>query len=174
MSAHDVAALFAWLTIGQWLIISILFVSDAVRVHLRTARSLKNARAVGNGRVMVAEVRNTISWWYILGSAIALTLGILGAGQQAFTPTPAPEFRLVGSVIREGIVVMLFSFWMTKRGNARIFRLMDARYNALVNLEDMAEDTNVRVREIQKRGQHDQPEEQADRQEGRGHRGVEE
>ena len=34
----------------------------------------------------------------------------------------------------------------------------------------MVEDTNVRVREIQKRGQHDQPEEQADRKEGRGHR----
>lgn len=127
MSAETWAAIMAWATIYQWLAISSVFVFDAWRVHFRTARLLKVAKSIGNGMVIVAEVRNDISWWYIVGSSLALILGLLGAYSAASLAAPPPDTRIVGAVIREGIVIMLFAFWRTKRLNVRLFRLMDER-----------------------------------------------
>lgn len=127
MSAETLASILAWATIYQWLAIALIFTFDSWRVHFRTARLLRTARAVGNGMVVVAEVRNRISWWYIVGSCLALALGFLGAYSASSLEAPPPDTRIVGAIIREGIVIMLFSFWRTKRGNVRLFRLMDNR-----------------------------------------------
>jgi hypothetical protein len=184
MSAEQLAAIMAWATIYQWLAIASVFVFDSWRVHMRTARLLRTARAIGNGVVIIAEVRNRISWWYIIGSMLALALGFLGAYSASSLEAPPPDTRIVGAVIREGIVIMLFAFWRTKRGNVRLFRLMDqrrrdseAKSETDEHLQEsvdagveMAADTNMRIREMQQHGDTDRGEEQTERKEAKADR----
>jgi hypothetical protein len=166
-----------WATLLQWLAIAAVFFRDSIRVHMRTRRQYRTALEVGNGRVMVARIRNDISRWYILASAIALAVGLLAVYSYVFLPHPPPDTRLAGVVIREGIVVLLFAVWRTKRGNVVLYRMADAYRDSVAVLGEVAHDTNVtshdtnvRVREMQNRGQSDQPLEQTDRFEGHEHR----
>ena len=79
-------------------------------------------------------------------------------------PIPPPDTRAAGAVTRIGICVLLLSFFMTKIQNLLTF--IDFEQDS----HDHIRDTNTRVREMQARGQHDQPLEQTDRAEGHTHR----
>lgn len=170
MNAESWAVLMAWLTIYQWLAISAVFVYDSWRVHFRTARLLRTARAIGNGMVIISEVRNKISWWYIIGSCLALVLGALAVISNAAMDPPAPDTRIVGAVIREGVVVMLFAFWRTKRLNVVLFRLMDSRRKDAEGDAKQMDRIEKKIDDAATQQDVDRGEEQVDRSEGRTHR----
>ena len=160
--------ILTWGTIAQWITIAAIFLYDSVRMHGRINRQYKLAVEIGNGRILTARFRRKISRWYVLGSGIAFSLGILSTYSNLFLPHAPPDTRIVGAVIREGIIVMLFAFWRTKRANLVLQREIDELTEG--ELIDIAQDTNVRIREIQQRGQSDAPAEKLDREEGREHR----
>ena len=169
MSAESLALISAWFTVGQWLIISSLFLLDSSRVGYRVARQYRAVKRYDkNGRVLIAFYRRKISRWYIAAAFVAFILGLLATYQLIFAPDPPPQFRLIGSLIREGVIFFIFAVWRTKRLHLALQRLLDER--TYEEGQEIIRDTNTRVREMQSRGLHDQPEEEADRKEGREHR----
>lgn len=127
MSAQLLAEIGVWLTVLQWMIVGVIFFYDCVRIHLRAKRQYENALETGNGRVIVAKYRLKISSAFLWGSSIALALGFLRVGQLTIDPPPVPEFRIIGSLISEGIVLMLWKFWRAKRYNVILQRVVDER-----------------------------------------------
>jgi hypothetical protein len=158
------AAWLAWGTLILWIGIALPFFATSVIVHFWTKRLLAKALILGNGKIVAARRRLRASRWYLLGSGVALGLGLWSGWVALNLPIPPPDTRAAGAVTRIGICVLLLSFFMTKIQNLLTF----------IDFEDEAHDhirdTHAMVSEIQQRGQHDQPEEEADRKEGRNHR----
>lgn len=127
MSTTFWAEVGVWVTVVQWMIIGLIFFYDCLRIHWRAIRQYKNALEAGNGRVIVAKYRLKISSAFLWGSSIALILGLLRVGQLSIDPPPVPEFRVVGALISEGIVLMLWKFWRAKRYNVILQRVVDQR-----------------------------------------------
>ena len=149
MSAVLWGDILTWGTIVQWLLIAAIFFYDSVRMHARVNRQYRLAVEIGNGRIVTARFRRRISRWYTLGSGIAFSLGLLSTYSNLFLPHAPPDTRIVGAVIREGIIVMLFAFWRTKRANLVLQREIDEMTE--VELLNIAQDTNQRIKEIQEK-----------------------
>lgn len=162
------AAVLGWSSILLWVLLGALFLFDAIRVHRFSRRDYAIAKDVGNGRTRLAFRRNRASMWYMVGSGVALSVGLLALYFAATAPSPpSPEERVLTSVYRALLIFMLFAFWRTKRNNLAVYHEVD---RPLTRLEGVARDTNLRVREIQERGISDRPHEETDRSEGRRHR----
>lgn len=128
MNAEILALTSAWFTTIQWVTIALLFSIDSLVQGRRVARQYRNVKNYHtNGRVVIADYRRRISRWYIAASLTALLLGILATIQLIFAPEPPPEFRLIGSVIREGIIFFIFAVWRTKRLHRALQRILDER-----------------------------------------------
>lgn len=143
----ETAAALAWASIALWLNIACAFFVLAVVVHAKTRALLRAALAVGNGKVRVARRRIYISRWYLLGSGLAVALGLLSAYSAAYLPSPPPDTRAVGALVRVGICAMLFSFLMTKVENLKTFRDFDQKQAD--RIEEMGADSNRRIRRME-------------------------
>jgi len=166
-----------WATLLQWDLIAALALFDSFREWRVARRVYRLAVALGNGRVVVATFRKKIAGWFLLGFVIAWCCGMLATYAAIALPPPPPDTTVVTSVIREALCVLIFSFWRAKRNNRQMRLTFEDQRDASAvlkeradQLQDTADDTNERVREIQERGLSDQPHEQADRDEGREHR----
>ena len=160
----EAAAVLAWSTLILWIGIALPFVLTSIAVHIWTKQLLRKALLIGNGKIVAARRRLRASRWYLLGSGVALGLGLWSAWVAFNLPIPPPDTRAAGAVTRIGICVLLLSFFMTKIQNLLTF--IDFEQDS----HDHIRDTNTRVREMQSRGQSDQPLEQTDRFEGHMHR----
>jgi hypothetical protein len=166
-----------WGTLAQWDIVATLALIDSYLEWKDARRRYRLASALGNGRVIVAKGNKVIASWFLLGFVIAWITGMLATYSAILLPPPPPDTSIMNSIIREALCVLIFSFWRAKRGNRRMRREFDAQRDAAEileekadHLQDTADDTNVRVREMQERGLADQPAERADRAEGHTHR----
>ena len=166
----ELAAALTWVSLYLWLAIAGPFFAVAVIVHVLTRGLLKRALELGNGKIKVARRRLFTSRWYLLGSGLALALGLLSAYSALYLPPPPPDTRAVGAVVRFGVVTMLFAFLMTMIENLRTFRDFAGDDAQKDRIEATSADTNERVREMQERGISDRPAEQTDRREGHEHR----
>jgi hypothetical protein len=184
MIQHNLlATLFTTFALTQWLIISSIYVFDASRVFLRTQRAYRLARSLRNGRALALRVRRQASWKHLVISTTGLLVGLASTYRWVFLPHPPPDTEIFSMIMTEGLVLIMFLMWRIKRDNLSYIRQIDEIRQRHELQEDtahlqesvdagveIAKDTNQRVTEMQQRGQADQPEEQADREEGRVHR----
>jgi hypothetical protein len=187
----EMAAVLHWFVLGQWLMLGLVFCIDSWRGFFRANLMYQKAQEWdGGGLLDIAGTRRAKQVWYIIGSHLAFFLGLLSLYQIFFLAPAPPETRVFNSVIREGVVFMFFAFWRTERLLIVLYARQDEammrkdaaiarKDEAIERLEEqhdgdeLARDTNIRVQEMQERGQHDQPEEEADREAGRNHRNQE-
>ena len=127
MTSIGPANAIVWASILQWLAIAGVFAFDATRAYARSRRQYKVAREVGNGRMFVARRRRSIAAWIVVGSSMALLLGLLSVYSNGFLPHPPPDTRIAQVVIREGIVFMLFAFWRAARTSVLLQTEADTR-----------------------------------------------
>jgi hypothetical protein len=160
------AAVLAWGTLILWFGIAVPFFATSVVVHIWTRDLLRRALVLGNGKIVAARRRLRASRWYLLGSGTALALALWSGWVALNLPIPPPDTRAAGAVTRIGICIFLLSFFMTKIQNLLTFIDFESEAHADIR------ETRDRVREIQSRGQHDQPAEEADRSEGQTHRHI--
>ena len=150
---------------------SLLAFGGFVRAIHLARESLIDRRILGthgNGRKLLAD-------WQVehafMGVLIYLCYSSAGFSALGFRFEIIPlHARLI---LASGFLVATLLILVVRQERDAHYRkrtLQNAVAREAKHISGVVEDTNVRVREIQKRGQHDQPEEQADRKEGRGHR----
>ena len=160
----EAAAILAWSTLILWIGIALPFVLTSIAVHIWTRQLLRKALAIGNGKIVAARRRLRASRWYLLGSGVALGLGLWSAWVAFNLPIPPPDTRAAGAVTRIGICVLLLSFFMTKIQNLLTF--IDFEQDS----HDHIRESHTMLTEMKKSRQHDKPLEQTDRDEGHHHR----
>jgi hypothetical protein len=176
------ADVFVWGSVILWLAVATLFVLDSIRTHARSRREYARFKPLGNGRRIVAKRRLRISNWSFQGASVGLLVGILAFIRLLMPDLNALPALLMGAYSRVLIVYMFFCFWRAKRNNILMYEEAIEQHNREVEgaaqrersirTAATAEDTNVRVREMQSRGLSDQVEERVDRAEGSEHRDI--
>jgi hypothetical protein len=173
VSRELLANIFTFGTLTQWIVIAFVYFGDAIRVHLRTKRAYRLALKVGNGGRRVMRSRIKTSRKHLAISFTASAVGVAVVYRWIYLPHPPPDTQIYSMVTTEGIILILFLMWRIKRDALNLIRQTDQYaldHRQMDHVEATTTDTNVRVREMQERGQSDQIEEQADRQAGRDHR----
>lgn len=110
-----------WAALIAWLIIAMVFFTDSWIVHGRTVREVRAAESVGGGRALVANRRQRISFWFLVGSGSGLLTGIVAFWRAVAFHVTSIEYDVLGIVIRVLIVSMFFSLWRAKRNNRILY-----------------------------------------------------
>ena len=143
---------------------SLLALGGLVRAIHLARESVIDRRALGkdtNGRRLLAD-------WQVEHAfmGVAIYFCLLSAGLSAlgfrFDLIPLHARLFLASAFLVSVLLLL----VTRQERDASYRKRTVLGRTPKGLSDVVNDTNVRVREIQKRGQADQPEEQEDRAEG--------
>lgn len=151
-----------------WTLVALGGLIRALTLWREAVIDRRSVRGIVNGRRLLARWQVEHAFMGVFIYFFLLMAGI-SALVYRFDVIPLHTRLLIASL---SLVAALLAL-ATRQERDAYYRRRTLLANAS-HLEEVAVDTNVRVREMQQRGQHDQPLEEEDRQEGRDHRHPEE
>ena len=160
MITPEIAAWSIWGTTIFVIVISLGFLRDAYAERRDARWEWERARLIGNGRALVAEYNLKISFAFLAGALVSLTLGFVAISALLFLPPSPPDTRLSAAVVRALFVAAIFFFWRAKRLR-RVLRArledepspMEERMDRLEGKQDRAEEKQDKDLDISKKTQ---------------------
>ena len=127
MSAETFANYFTVFAITQWVLISLGYTYDSMRVLLRTRQGYQIAKHLGNGRRFIMHNRYQKARVHLTLALIGLAVGISSALRWINNPAPSVDIQIASMVRTEGVVAVLALAWMLKRLDLAAYHEVDRR-----------------------------------------------